>query len=814
MPRSRSFVWIVVGLLGALVVGVLVGMAIPRPAPTVSIPTAVSLARPTLPPATAQAEPQPTAVQAAEATAIPVDTAGRTPPRPPGAALDVALVFVSRQIPPKGSIYMEQANDMPGVGPHSRFRPAAPGRLVVREADGSERVLIDGAQPSEATLNLIDVNAPDVSYDGSTIVFAGLPQGSYENEPARNPGAWRIYSIRTDGSSLRQVTNSDMQLDLAQFGPAAGGLAPYDDTDPAWLPDGRIVFASTRWPSFAQYSGVRTTNLHVVRDDGSDLRRITAERNGADRPLIDPLTGRIVYARWWRNQRFALDDMSTVEDGNGGYKQNNGLSANRDLQLDGRPEQADALWRNAWQAAAINPDGTGLALWTGATRNEEANHVYGGAFTPDGTLIANYFPMFNMTEAGGFGGLRRYTRGANSYTPVAGVTSLTLDYIQPNSFGIFKGPYASEPAVLPDGRLVFSIAQDERQDYGLYVAEADGSNPRLLLDSPGTAELRVRVLAPRTLPPVIPDQIQANASLLPPGAEKPYDQDGTFVFEVLNIYANGPVDLPIVSAPPVGSAGTLRFFLDHQRTSPGSFPNLDWPILLGEMPVAPDGYVIKGKLPANLPVFEQLRTPDGRVPRTGGPNADGAAHVAGMNFGRPGEWVRCVGCHAGHSQLPVPASQKEAQWSNLAPGAQISASSSRDPRYDGGLVDRQVLRGEIWRYWSSQPGQPAAGQWVQLTFPVPVDVRTVRLYNPRPGDEAASSLQVRQATVRLYADEAATQEVGAATVRDVQLSGSEATFEEVRARSVRVYLDEVQGSFYGAEVASLAEIEVIARGAP
>ncbi len=814
MPRSRAFVWIVAGLLGALIVGVLVGMAIPRPAPTVSIPTAVAAVRPTLPPTTAEAAPEATPAPAAAATPAPVDAAGQTPPRPPEADLEVALVFVSRQILPGGSIYMEQASDMPGVGPHSRFRPAAPGRLIVREADGGERVLIDGAQPSEATLSLIDVNAPDVSYDGSTIVFAGLPQGNYESEPARNPGAWRIYTIRADGSGLRQVTHSDMQLDLAQFGPAAGGLAPYDDTDPAWLPDGRIVFSSTRWPSFAQYSGVRTTNLYVVRDNGDDLRRITAERNGADRPLVDPLTGRIVFARWWRNQRFALDDMSEVADGNGGYTQRDGLSANRDRQLDGQPERADALWRNAWQAAVVNPDGTGLALWTGATRNEEANHVYGGAFTPDGALIANYFPMFNMTEAGGFGGLRRYTRGAGGYTPVAGVTSLTLDYVQPNSFGIFTGPYASEPAVLPDGRLVFSIAQDQRQDYGLYVAAPDGSGARLLLDTPGSAELRARVLAPRPLPSVVSDQIASAPSLLPPGAEGPYDQDGTFVFEALNIYANGPVDMPIVSAPPVGSAGALRFFLDHQRTSPGSFPNLDWPILLGELQVAPDGYVIRGKMPANLPLFEQLRTPDGRVPLTGGPNPDGAAHVAGMNYGRPGEWVRCVGCHAGHSQLPVPASQKEAQWTNLAPGAQISASSSRDPRYDGGLVDRQVLRGEIWRYWSSQPGQPAAGQWVQLTFPVPVEVRSVRLYSPRPGDEAASSVLVRQATVRLYADEAATEEVGAAAVRDVQLSGTEAAFEEVRARSVRVYLDEVQGSFYGAEVASLAEIEVIARGAP
>src|SRR6516162_9475041 len=57
-----------------------------------------------------------------------------------GAAVKDALVFVSRQIPPNGSIYWDVPRDMPGVGPHSRFRVAAPGRLLVREADGTIRV--------------------------------------------------------------------------------------------------------------------------------------------------------------------------------------------------------------------------------------------------------------------------------------------------------------------------------------------------------------------------------------------------------------------------------------------------------------------------------------------------------------------------------------------------------------------------------------------------------------------------------------------------------------------------------------------------
>src|SRR5262245_33815209 len=82
-----------------------------------------------------------------------------------------SVVFVSRQTPPKGSIYLNVPKQMPGVGPYSRFTVAAPGKLIIREANGVIRVLVDGSQSGPASLNLIDVNAPDVSYDGKTIVF-------------------------------------------------------------------------------------------------------------------------------------------------------------------------------------------------------------------------------------------------------------------------------------------------------------------------------------------------------------------------------------------------------------------------------------------------------------------------------------------------------------------------------------------------------------------------------------------------------------------------------------------------------------------
>ncbi len=725
------------------------------------------------------------------------------------------VVFVSRQIPPDGSIYLSAAHDMPGVGARSRFRVAAPGRLLVRDSNGSVRTLVDGRRPSPASLNLIDVNAPDVSYDGKRIVFAGLPAGDHATGPNVDPNAWRLFVINADGTGLSPLTSSDQQLDLSQFGPAAIGLEAYDDTDPAWLPDGRIVFSSTRWPSFGHYSGVRTTNLYVVNADGSNLHRITAERNGADRPLVDPLTGKIVFSRWWRNHRFALDDQRTVLRDGGGYVQKDGLSASRDVQMTGRPEFGDYLWRNVWNPASINPDGTELKAWGGSFLQEgdgSSNHVYGGAFSPDGAFYANFFPMFNMTEAAGFGGIRRFMPGPAGYQPIIGITGLQTTYVkndEPKSFGIYPGPYAAEPAVMSDGALLISFARDINQDYGLYRIAADGTGLERVYDEPGTSELRARSLRPRVVPPVVTDRVTARASQLPPAANGPFDIDGTFTFDALNVYANAPVDTDIVSAPAVGSASRIRFFIDHQRTSPGSYPHLDWPVLLEEKAVSAHGAVRSERAPANVPLFEQLRTADNKVPLTHGPDGNlGAAHVAGLNFGRPGAVVRCVGCHIGHSMMSVPENDADAAWSNLAPGATVTASSSRSTDLLSAVNDRRALKAETSRIWSSEPGASRSNQWVRLTFPVPVTVRTVRLYAPAGG--AQSNLVLRESRVILL-DERGTQ-VASGYSGQVSAEGTDLAFDNVTARSVRIEFRQMTGSFMGASVAALAEVEVIARG--
>ncbi len=106
------------------------------------------------------------------------------------------------------------------------------------------------------------------------------------------------------------------------------------------------------------------------------------------------------------------------------------------------------------------------------------------------------------------------------------------------------------------------------------------------------------------------------------------------------------------------------------------------------------------------------------------------------------------------------------------------------------------------KYWLSEEGQSPSGQWAQLTFPVPVTVRNVRIYDlPDPG------LNVLDATVRLYGDTGATDEVASAGTGELSDQGTDVPFDDVLVRAVRIEIDSVVGNVTG-----LAEVEVIARG--
>lgn len=93
------------------------------------------------------------------------------------------------------------------------------------------------------------VGSPRVSADGATVFFSVVPAGEK---------FWRVCSLSLTNSVLKILTSG-----------------PFHDFDPEPLPDGRIVFSSTRIGSREEYHGNMARSLFAMNGDGSAIEAIT-----------------------------------------------------------------------------------------------------------------------------------------------------------------------------------------------------------------------------------------------------------------------------------------------------------------------------------------------------------------------------------------------------------------------------------------------------------------------------------------------------------------------------------------------------------
>ena len=735
------------------------------------------------------------------------------------------IVFVSRQIQKYTKAPGYIFGNMPGAGPNSRFTMLKSGKLQIYSQAGVLNTLIDGSNPTPATFNITDVQSVDVSYDGTTLVFAALTDTVVKINPTRfdTVYTWRIFRMGVDGSGLKQITHTDTVISNSQFNipstASYNNFTVYQDGDPVWLPDGRICFSSTRYPSNGEYAGARTTQLWVMNSDGTMPHRITTERNGADRPVVDPLTGQIVFSRWWFNARFPRDSMSSIAYTGGGYNAYNGLTIIQDSQS----YKPGLINFNSWVSSSVNPDGSSLHMFAGSQgRGSENFIVYGCGLTSSGSIVNNYFPDNRLLAESGFGGINIHPRGAGNFKAIDGYANETSSTNAPSGTAAAMVRYystngfATDASVMPDNLVVYSWATDFNQDYGIYVIDTNGRNKVLIYDNPGTAELRPKAVAARTVPPIIVDNTTQVASTYPPLQTGPYNPDGNFVFKDFNVFFNGPVDMDITSAPAIGSVSSIRFYMNQQRTRPASAAQLDWPILLAEMQIPMNGKVVNFSAPANVPLFEQLRTSHAQgytVPTTGGPLPSSTAQVMGMNYAPPGSTFGCVGCHRGHTMIPFPTDTNDAAYTNLAPGAALQVSSAQITANVPSVIDRKVMLDTAQAFFWTTPNNNTTGQWVKLVFPVPIKIRAVVPYNIPKGGPLASSIQVNQFQINLYSDAAATLLVDSQVVNtSLSSTGFYAAFNDVVAQSVQVKILSSTGTFQTRHCTGLAEVEVIGTG--
>jgi len=115
------------------------------------------------------------------------------------------------------------------------------------------------------------VRDPQIHYDGKKMIFSYRKGG----QPF-----YHLYEINVDGRGLRQITKGE-----------------FDDIEPIYLPDGDIIFCSSRAKRFVQCYYVRVATIHRCKLDGSGIRELSCNIEQDNTPWVLP-DGRILYQRW------------------------------------------------------------------------------------------------------------------------------------------------------------------------------------------------------------------------------------------------------------------------------------------------------------------------------------------------------------------------------------------------------------------------------------------------------------------------------------------------------------------------------------
>jgi len=235
------------------------------------------------------------------------------------------------------------------------------------------------------------VRDPQVHYDGQKILF------SYRKGGTPN---YLLYEINIDGSGLRQLTDG-----------------PWDDIEACYLPDGDIVFVSSRARRWVQCWLSPVAVIHRCGADGGNIRPLSANVEHDNTPWVLP-DGRLLYTRW---------------------------------------EYVDRSQVNYHHLWTMNPDGTGQAIYFG---NLHPGDVYLDAKPIPGgdRVVISRSPGHGRAEHMGFvamvgpnGGpderaeLRTLTRANNFRDPYAVSPELFLA-AQENKLVAIQGD--SEPVVL------------------------------------------------------------------------------------------------------------------------------------------------------------------------------------------------------------------------------------------------------------------------------------------------------------------------------------------------------------------------------
>jgi hypothetical protein len=191
------------------------------------------------------------------------------------------IVFVKRK-PYSSDHYYTDINN--GTSP-DRFVPEN-GIYIYNLRTQAERAVVTAAQMPGGKGLLGKIS---LSFDARKVLF------DFRQDPG---SGFRIWEVGLDGAGLRQVSfpPADEAEKAARWAPGWHT----DDIHPCYLPDGQIIFSSTRNEHTVLCGGsshLVAPGLHRMQPDGTQVEQLTRSPVSEFCPVVRE-DGRVVYHRW------------------------------------------------------------------------------------------------------------------------------------------------------------------------------------------------------------------------------------------------------------------------------------------------------------------------------------------------------------------------------------------------------------------------------------------------------------------------------------------------------------------------------------
>jgi hypothetical protein len=166
-----------------------------------------------------------------------------------------------------------------------------------------------------------------------------------------------------------------------------------------------------------------------------------------------------------------------------------------------------------------------------------------------------------------------------------------------------------------------------------------------------------------------------------------------------------------------------------------------------------------------------------------------------------------VGCHAGHSALPVPESAGLGQWVNATPSADVTATSSAPGTAGPGAIGDRRTRGPATEIAWVALG--AAGERLTLRWKWVIEVKTLVVYALGPDPAPGTDLQIHECELVFLRD---GREVGRRVARGrLSPGGTRVECGDVRVNAIEIHPLRVTGLVLHRPAVAIAEVETIAR---